>query len=171
MSMSPKLSGLAAAQPATQPRPELGKVTAKPIDHADAATLIGFVESAVDSGSTVYTDDARAYSALPNAFNKYVYQTVKHATGEYDRRDAHTNSIEAVWAVFKGSIRGTWHHVSPKHLGRYVNDATIRLNEGACEVDTIGRMEQFARGVAGKRLAHRDLIAHNGKSTQVKPAR
>ena len=35
-----------------------------------------------------------------------------------------------MWAVLKRSIYGTWHHVSVKHLGRYVNEATFRLNDG-----------------------------------------
>ena len=61
-------------------------------------------------------------------------------------------------------IHGTWHHVSPKHLERYVNEASFRLNEGNCQVDTIDRMTEFARGVGGKRLAYRDLIAGNGES-------
>ena len=37
----------------------------------------------------------------------------------------HTNSIENAWAVFKRSVTGTWHHVSNKHLGRYVNEAAF----------------------------------------------
>ena len=75
-----------------------------------------------------------------------------------------------MWAVRKRSITGTWHHVSPKHLGRYVNEATFRLNEGNCEVDTMDRMEEFARGVGGKRLPYADLIADNGLSAKVVPA-
>ena len=136
-----------------------GKVIAKSVERADGPTLIEFVESNVEPGATVYTDDARAYSALPNAFNRFDHQTVKHVTGEYVRGDAHTNNIEAVWAVLKRSIHGTWHHVSPKHLDRYVNEATFRLNEGNCEIDTIDRMTRFARGVGGKRLRYEDLVA------------
>ena len=136
-----------------------GKVIAKSVERTDGPTLIEFVESAVEPGATVYTDDARAYSALPNAFNQFDHQTIKHGAGEYVRGDAHTNSIEAVWAVLKRSIHGTWHHVSPKHLDRYVNEATFRLNKGSCEVDTIDRMTHFARGVGGKRLRYTDLVA------------
>ena len=58
-----------------------------------------------------------------------------------------TNSIESVWAVLKRSIHGTWHHVSPKHLARYVNEVTLRLNEGNCEIDTIDRMKSFVEGI------------------------
>ena len=54
-----------------------GKVIAKSVERTDGPTLIEFVESAVEPGATVYTDDARAYSALPNAFNQFDHQTIK----------------------------------------------------------------------------------------------
>ena len=151
--------GTVGKTPVVGARQRGGKVKATPVERTDAPTLIGFVESAVEPGSTVYTDDARAYDALPNAFNRYAHKTVKHSAGIYVDGDAHTNSIEAVWAVFKRSVNGTWHHVSPKHLHRYVDEATFRLNDGNCEVDTIDRMESLVRGTGGKRLRYKDLTA------------
>ena len=147
-----------------------GKVKAQHVERQDARTLIGFVEASVEPGSTVYTDDAAAYGALPTMLNQYEHETVAHSRGEYVRGAAHTNGIESVWAVLKRSITGTWHHVSPKHLGRYVNEATFRLNEGNCEVDALDRMQDFAAGIGNKRLRYRDLIADNGLSRQVVPA-
>ncbi len=147
-----------------------GKVKAQPVQRTDARTLIGFVEGTVDLGATVYTDDAAAYGALPTILNQYHHETVAHGAGEYVRGDAHTNGIESVWAVLKRSITGTWHHVSPKHLGRYVDEASFRLNEGNCAVDTIDRMREFARGIHGKRLSYADLIADNGQSATPVPA-
>ena len=141
-----------------------GKTKAEPVGSTDAHTLRGFVEDAVEMGATVYTDDAAAYGALPSVINQYQHDTVAHSKGEYVRGDVHTNGIESVWAVLKRSIHGTWHHVSPKHLGRYVNEASFRLNEGNCEVDTIDRMRDFAAGIGGKRLSYADLIADNGES-------
>ena len=141
-----------------------GKVTAKPVERVNAATLIPFVEDRVEQGATVYTDDASAYSALPTILNQYAHETVAHGSGEYVRGDAHTNGIESVWAVLKRSITGTWHHVSPKHLERYVNEAAFRLNEANCEVDTLDRMRDFAAGIHGKRLRYVDLVADNGLS-------
>ena len=82
---------------------------------------------------------------------------------------AHANSMESVWSVLKRSIHGTWHHVSPKHLGRYVNEATFRLNQGYCEIDTIDRMESFAREIGGRRLSYKRLIHAYGLSAKVIP--
>ena len=140
-----------------------GKVKAKPVERTDSETLVGFVEDSIEEGSMVHTDDARAYAKLPDALG---HEVVGHGAGEYVRGDVHTNGIEAVWAVLKRSIHATWHHVSPKHLEKYVNEAAFRLNEGNCEVDTIERMEALVKQMDGARLPWRDLIADNGKSNR-----
>ena len=77
------------------------------------------------------------------------YKSLNHGAGEYVRGEVHTNSIKSVWAVLKRSITGTWHHVSKKHLARYVN-------EGNCQVDTLAAL---AGGIGGKRLRYQDLVA------------
>ncbi|MCY4515599.1 MAG: transposase, partial [Candidatus Tectomicrobia bacterium] len=62
------------------------------------------------------------------------------------------SAIESVWGVFKRSVHGTWHHVSPKHLARYVNEAAFRLNEGNVANHTLERLTAFVerafRGIA-----------------------
>ena len=47
--------------------------------------------------------------------------------------------------------------MSSKHLHRYVNEFTYRLNDGNCEVDTIDRMEALAKDMGGKRLTYKEL--------------
>ena len=72
------------------------------------------------------------------------------------------NGMESVWAVLKRSLHGTWHHVSRKHLHRYLNEVTMRLNDGNVRHDRISRMESLARGMDNRRIRYRDLIADNG---------
>ena len=48
-----------------------------------------------------------------------------------------------MWAVLKHGICGTWHQVSVKHMRRYVNAATFRLNEGSVAILTLTRLEAF----------------------------
>ncbi len=136
-----------------------GKVAAEPVGATDARTFINFVEAHTEPGATVYTDDAAAYAALPTILNQYQHDTIKHSAGEYVRSAVHTNGIESVWSVFKRSVTGTWHHVSNKHLGRYVNEAAFRLNEGNCEVDTLDRMTALVSKIGGKRLRYEDLVS------------
>ena len=87
------------------------------------------------------------------------HETVNHSAGEFVRHDVTVNGIESVWAVLKRGIYGTFHHVSPKHLGRYVDEFTFRLNEGNVARRTLLRLDSFVDGTAGKRLTYTDLIA------------
>ncbi len=131
-----------------------GKTVAKPVESADQTTATGFATATVKEGSTVYTDQSRIYGNLP-----FTHASVNHGAGEYVRGDVHTNSLESVWAVFKRSLHGTWHHVSKKHLSRYVNEATMRLNNGNVKVDTIDRMRALVRSIEGKRIPYSTLVA------------
>ena len=78
----------------------------------DKDTLQGFVSEHAEPGATVYSDDAVAYESLP--FN---HATVKHSLSEYVRGDVHTNGIESLWSMLKRAHKGTFHKLSPKHLG------------------------------------------------------
>ena len=72
---------------------------------------------------------------------------------------AHTNGIESVSAVLKRGLMPTFHHVSVKHLNRYVGEFTFRLIEGNCQVDTKDRMKALFGAMPGKRLTYRGLTA------------
>ena len=82
--------------------------------------------------------------------------TVKHSAGEYVKRQASTNGIESFWALMKRGLHGTYHHVSVKHLGRYVDEFSGRHN--VRPFDTQDQMGKMAAGMVGKRLAYADLI-------------
>ncbi len=59
---------------------------------------------------------------------------------------AHTNGQESVWALLKRGIYGVFHHVSVKHLGRYVNESTFRLNDGNVRRQTMDRIASIVEG-------------------------
>ena len=148
--------GAVGKTPVVGARERGGKVTAKSVQATDGRSLTEFVTSNTEPGATVYTDDARAYNAL---HKQYQHESVKHSAGEYVRGDIHTNSIESVWAVLKRSIHGTWHHVSNKHLDRYVNEAAFRLNEGNCKIHTLDRLAKFVRRAFRHRITYRELVS------------
>lgn len=133
-----------------------GRTKAMPIENADKPHVFAEIHKAVEFGSTLHTDEGRVYQGIEWA---YKHETVNHSLGEYARDDVTTNGIEAVWAVLKRGIYGTFHHVSEKHLGRYVNEFTFRLNEGNVERHTLQRLASFVEGVAGKRLTYKAMIA------------
>ena len=138
-------------------RERQGKVKALPVASESQKTVKQVVKAHVKPGSTVYTDDHGSYNVI--GFMPFSHEAVKHSAKEYVNGMAHTNGIESVWALLKRSINGTWHHVSIKHLQRYINEATFRLNEGNCEVDTIDRIRAVVAGMGGKRAPYRELIA------------
>ena len=134
-----------------------GKALALPVEGRDRLTLWTAIQQHVEPGSTLYTDELSSYKGIER--KRFTHHSVNHADAEYARGLIHTNGIESVWSVFKRSIHGTWHHVSFKHLPRYIDEATFRLNDGSCEVDTLDRMRAVVTGMPGKRIPYKDLVA------------
>ena len=128
------------------------RVSAVVVENTDAKTLQGFVASRAAQGATVYTDDHKGYQGMP-----FDHETVKHSVSEYVNGMAHTNGIESFWALLKRGYHGTFHHVSEKHLGRYVSEFAGRNN--IRDLDTIDQMTTLAWGMVGKRLRYQDLVA------------
>lgn len=92
-----------------------GRITATVVPSTDAPDLAPFVEGRTTPAAQVCTDGHSAYRALSRH-----HEVVKHSVGEYVRGMAHTNGIESHWALIKRGYHGTFHHVSAKHLDRYV---------------------------------------------------
>ena len=129
-------------------------VSAAVIDDTTAETLQGFVGDHAAKGATVYTDDHGGYRGL-----KCEHEAVKHSGGEYVNGQASTNGIESFWALLKRGYHGTYHHMSKKHLDRYVGEFAGRHNDR--KADTLDQMAAMARGMAGKRLRYRDLVSRS----------
>jgi transposase len=80
----------------------------------------------VRAGSKVATDEGRTFSDLRS--EGYWHATVNHSAKEYVRGPVHTNTIEAFWANVKRGIKGTYVHVSTKHLHSYLGEFEFRHN-------------------------------------------
>lgn len=89
----------------------------------------------------------------------FKHETVNHSSGEYKRGDVSTNSIESVWAVMKRGMHGVYHKASKKHLRRYVDEFTFRLNAGKVQRHTLDRLASLVIACAGRRLTYRELTA------------
>ena len=130
------------------------QVKATVVKNTDQESLQGFIQDRVQPGSTVYTDDHGGYAAL---WLDFEHSSVRHSVSEYVQGQAHTNGIESFWAMLKRGYYGTYHRMSPKHLQRYVDEFAGRHN--IRPLDTIDQMKAMVRGMDGKRLRYRDLIA------------
>ena len=127
------------------------KVRAQVVEKTDASTLQGFVLDSIVPGTTVFTDEARAYEALPNR------EAVAHSLFEYVRGSVHTNGVESFWSMLKRAHMGTFHRLSPHHLHRYVSEFAGRHNMRG--LDTLAQMAAVVRLMDGHRLRYRDLVA------------
>lgn len=134
-----------------------GRTVAMPIESTDATTLQSAIHANVEFGSTIFTDEHASYNGLDG--ESFRHESVNHSAGEYSRNGVNTNSIESVWAVMKRGVYGVYHHISVKHLGRYVDEFTFRLNPGNVARHTLERLDSFVDAVAGKRITYKELTA------------
>lgn len=134
-----------------------GRTRAKVVKVRTLDAIHGEIHGAVEVGSQLYTDDHMVFSDLDGLFFKH--DAVSHAAGEYARGPVSTNSIESVWAVLKRGIHGVYHHASPKHLDRYVQEFAWRLNEGNVKRHSLDRLASFIAAIVGKRLTYARLTA------------
>ena len=108
-----------------------GRIVAKVVPDARTVSLRPIVLEHVARGSTVSTDEHRSYGLLTK--DGYRHGRVNHKQGEYARYVCksltfHTNTVEGFWRLFKASIRSTHVHVSEKHMQRYLNEFSFRVN-------------------------------------------
>src|ERR1700693_5044683 len=98
---------------------------------------------------------ARSTTEIGEGFGSH--QTVNHSISEYVRGDAHTNTVEGYFSIFKRGIYGVYHHVSQQHLKRYLAEFDFRYNERiALGVTDKERAAKAIKSAAGKRLTYRD---------------
>ena len=126
------------------------RVAARLVPDTSGKTLNGFVKENSAPDAMIYTDENVAYKGLPR------HETIRHTKDEYVRGDTHTNGIESFWSMFKRGYHGIYHHMSEKHLQRYVNEFSGRHNDR--DADTVDQMSGIARGMVGKRLRYGELI-------------
>lgn len=130
-----------------------GKVKAKPIADTGRKELHGFVGETVKEGDTVYTDDHRGYTGL----TEHKHGTVRHSVKEYVKGDIHTNSIESFWALLKRGHYGVYHQMSDKHLERYVDEFSTRMNMRL--LDTMSKVENVIAGSIDRTMPYKELIS------------
>ncbi len=130
------------------------RVRAVPVKGTDARSLLPHVETTVQPGSTIYTDELKTYRLMDG---RYSHKAVKHGVREFVVGQAHTNGIESFWALLKRGYYGTYHRMSGKHLHRYVNEFAGRHNIRS--LDTLDQMALITRSLVGKRLSYERLVA------------
>jgi transposase len=103
-----------------------GRVVAKAVPDASAATLMPHITKRVLPEAVVYTDEWRAYNQVGKS--GYQHRRIHHRAGVYVMGDVHTNTIEGFWSLVKRGISGVHHAVSAKYLQGYLNEYAWRYN-------------------------------------------
>ena len=133
-----------------------GKTVAKVVESADKVTAEGMIEEHVSENATVNTDESAIYNGVSK---KRKHTKVNHSAKVFVDGMASTNGIESVWSVLKRMFYGTYHQFSKKHLQRYVDECTFRLNEGKCKNPVWNRMECLVRGCFDRQTTYKMLVA------------
>lgn len=103
-----------------------GRVKMIPVKSSGARVLLPLIEKHIKRGAMIYSDEWGSYRRLDRM--GYGHLTTNHSQGEYAAGEIHSQGIENVWSRLKRSIKGTYYHVSERHLRRYCNEAEFRFN-------------------------------------------
>ena len=131
-----------------------GEVRSFHVASINGKTLKAVLTNNISPSANLMTDDYHGYRAIAKGFASH--QAVKHSAGEYARGNAHSNTVEGFFSILKRGLIGTYHHVAPKHLGRYCTEFDFRYNTRTALGFTDAQRAQLAlKGIAGKRLTYR----------------
>lgn len=132
-----------------------GELRARKMKRLTATTLKAEIYKHVDRSATIYTDEFRSYNGLDMYYA--IHQTINHERKEYVRGICYTNTLESWFGLLKRGVNGTYHHISEKHLDRYVDEYVFRYNN--CKINDSQRAIVAIKIVADKRLTYEALKA------------
>jgi ISXO2-like transposase domain len=117
-------------------------------------TLQNLAKPIVDQSATIMTDAHLSYEGLSEHFAGH--HTVDHSKTFVRGVIMHTNFAESYHSLLKRGIIGAFHHVSDKHLSRYLAEFDRRWNtrkerDGARCVNVI-------ETAIGKRLTYAQTV-------------
>jgi hypothetical protein len=107
--------------------------------------------------SILSTDESGLYRKLGREFPQH--SRVVHSKYEYVRGNAHTNTVEGYFSIFKRGMRGVYQHCSERHLYRYLAEFDFRYNHRtSLGIDEARLVAAMAR-IEGKRLFYKPTTA------------
>ena len=128
-----------------------GQIWLEVVNSVNGPTMRLYFRGLVLPGTLTKTDQAAVYAEVPGIVRK----SVNHSAGHYWWNGVTTNAIESVWALLRRILMGTHHHVSRKHLPRYIVELIWRHNHRHLDVEQ--RMASAVRGMVGRRLTRAQM--------------
>jgi hypothetical protein len=133
-----------------------GEARSVVVARVNVENVLPVVRANVAAEAHVMTDEHKVYRDLRTMFA--AHSVVCHQRDEYVRGEAHTNTIEGFFSVFKRGMRGVYQHCRERHLHRYLAEFDFRYsNRMALGCDDVERADRMLLGVVGKRLTYRGI--------------
>lgn len=124
-----------------------GKIRSKAVHHGNLRAIL---HREVHEDTKLVTDSAQVYK-----FTFADHEAVDHSKYEWKRDEAHTNTLEGFFSIFKRGLVGTYQHMDKRHLDRYLAEFDFRQNTRAkLGFDDQARTSEAVKGFAGKRLTY-----------------
>lgn len=137
-----------------------GKVRSHHVPVVNGETLGPILKRQIAHDAQLMTDQHGIYKSLAKKYN-LAHHSVNHGIGEYVRGPLHTNTVESYFSILKRGLVGTFHHVSPEHLKRYVGEFDFRYNyRTSLDVNDDERARMILANADNKRLTYREPKTH-----------
>jgi hypothetical protein len=131
-----------------------GAARSIPAEDLKVSVLRAIVLGNADTKSKLMTDERHTYETIGARFAGH--GAVNHGTKEYVRGEAHVNSAEGFFSIFKRGMTGIYQHCSERHLHRYLAEFDFRYpHRIKLGVDDTERTRRVIKGAGGKRLTYR----------------
>jgi transposase-like protein len=131
-----------------------GDVKTVKVPNVRKDTLQELARPIVDPSTTIMTDGHYGYDGLDEHFTAHF--TVDHSR-EFVRGTIHTNFAESYHSLLKRGIVGAFHHVSERHLSRYLAEFDRRWNTRTDRDGT--RTVNVINTAFGKRLRYSEVTS------------
>jgi hypothetical protein len=101
-----------------------GPVRPMMVEKVKIATIMPVIDTIVDRDGDLMTDKSHVFHEPGKQFASH--QSVYHVAKEYTRGDVHINTAESFGAMLERVKIGVFHHISGKHLDRYLAELSFR---------------------------------------------
>ena len=132
-----------------------GQVRSAVIDGRYMNDVRGVVRANLHPDSILHTDGAQFYKGMmPVGQHESVDHNKMYARDSNNGR-VHCNTAEGFFSIFKRGLVGTYQHMSPAHLPRYLAEFDFRANtREKLGFNDVSRAEMALQGFKGKRLTY-----------------
>lgn len=89
--------------------------------------LLDVLNQVITQDSVIISDEFKGYNILGKK-TSHIHLRVDHTKEYVSKGNIYTNNMENFWGTLKRGILGIYHHVSAKHLQKYVDEFAFRYN-------------------------------------------